>query len=220
MTIDTIEPTEARILGVLIEKAMTTPENYPLSLNAAVSGANQKSNRHPVLAVEDDEALEALEVLAEKRLAKRVFPGHSRVEKFSHTAGGRLGLNSACLAVLAELLLRGPQTLGELRTRARRMAPLDSLEQVQNAIEQLSENRLCKRVAPEPGGRAERYAQLLAPASHPIDELPPARASRPATTAAPAAATAPSATSDLEERVALLERKMRDLERQLGIGTD
>ncbi len=209
---DSLDPTEGRLLGVLIEKAMTTPEHYPLSLNAAVNAANQKSNRHPVLALEEDEVLEALENLADKSLVKRVFPGHSRVEKFSHTAGGKLGLNSTALAVLAELLLRGPQTTGELRTRARRMAPLESLEKVQEVLATLAENRLCKRVGPEPGGRAERYAQLLAPDAHPIEEGPYSAASPPASTAAPA--------SDLEERVAALEARVRDLEQRLGVVAD
>ena len=148
MTIDTISNTEARMLGVLVEKAMTTPEHYPLTLNAAVNAANQKSNRNPVLALEEDEVLEALENLVDKDLVKRVFPGHSRVEKFAHTAGGKLGLNSACLAVLAEMLLRGPQTIGELRTRARRMVQIDSLDATQEIIQQLSDARMCKRRGP------------------------------------------------------------------------
>lgn len=218
MTIETVSKTEARLLGVLLEKAMTTPEHYPLSLNAAVNAANQKSNRDPVLSLEEDDALEALEGLVDKNLAKRVFPGHSRVEKFAHTAGGKLGLNAAALAVLAELLLRGPQTTGELRTRARRMAPLDSIEAVETALGHLIDNRLCKRLPPDPGGRAERYAQLLCPDAHPLDA--PARvavlpaAERDHTGRGSADADLVAA---LAGRVADLERRMREIEEQLGL---
>lgn len=217
MTIDTISKTEARLLGVLLEKAMTTPENYPLSLNTAVNGANQKSNRHPLLSLDEDEALEALEGLVDKNLAKRVFPGHSRVEKFAHSAGGRLGLNSAALAVLAELMLRGPQTLGELRTRARRMAPLESLEFVEGVIAHLTEARLCTRLPPEPGGRAERYAQLLCPDAHPLDEPSPHSESRRADRDHGTGPADPDMMAALIERVAALERRMLDLEQQLGV---
>lgn len=219
MTIETIGKSEARLLGVLLEKAMTTPENYPLSLNAAVNAANQKSNRHPILALDEDETLEALEGLVDKNLAKRVFPGHSRVEKFAHTAGGRLGLNSAALAILAELMLRGPQTIGELRTRARRMAPLESLEFVEGVLAQLSEARLCMRLPPEPGGRAERYAQLLCPDAHPLDEPSPQSESRRADRDHGTGPTDPDMVAALTERVAALERRVLDLEQQLGVAS-
>ncbi len=205
--VETIGKNEARLLGVLIEKAMTTPEHYPLTLNAAVNAANQKSNRNPVLALEEDEVLEALENLVDGDLAKRAFPGGSRVEKFAHTAGGKLGLGSAALAVLAEMLLRGPQTAGELRTRARRMAPIDSLEQVQDVIQQLFDARLCRRFPPEPGGRAERFAQTLCP------ETAPSQASAPSATTPVAAATPPA--PDLARKVEDLERRVSELERQV-----
>jgi uncharacterized protein YceH (UPF0502 family) len=216
MSIDTISKLEARLLGVLIEKAMTTPENYPLSVNAAVNGANQKSNRDPVLDLDEDEVFDALERLVDRGLAKRVFPGHSRVEKFAHSAGAKLGLNSVCLAVLAELLLRGPQTVGELRTRARRMAPLESLEVVQETLQKLADNRLSKRLPPEPGGRAERFAQLLCPDAHPLDAPAAARA---AATAAPPDLARDGGLVELGRRVEELERRLGELERQLGIGS-
>lgn len=225
MSTDTITPIEGRLLGVLLEKAMTTPDAYPLSLNAAVNAANQKSNRHPVMSLEEDDALEALESLVEKNFAKRVFPGHSRVEKFAHTAGARLGLNSASLAVLAELLLRGPQTVGELRTRARRMAPLDSLEAVGAILHQLGEQRLCQRLPPEPGGRAERYAQTLSPDAHPLDQpaprddAPPRMPAEARPPAAEAHAVDREQFAALADRVAELERRILELEQQLGIDT-
>ena len=213
-TIETIGKNEARLLGVLIEKATTTPEHYPLTLNAAVNAANQKSNRNPVMALEEDEVLEALENLVDGNLAKRAFPGGSRVEKFAHSAGGKLGLNSAALAVLAELLLRGPQTVGELRTRARRMAPLESLDAVQQVIQQLFEARLCKRFPPEPGGRAERYAQVLSPHSQPSEAIAIAQAATQPTVVT--AASTPPPPADLERRVEDLERRLAEIEGKLN----
>src|SRR6185312_14596512 len=123
-----LTPIESRVLGVLIEKATTTPEQYPLSLNALTNGANQKNNRDPVLSVSDDEVFDAVESLREKQLAVRVDQVGSRVHKYKHTAGEILRCSGAQLAVLAELLLRGPQTQGELRGRASRMHPIATLE--------------------------------------------------------------------------------------------
>ncbi len=214
MSLEKIDKIEGRMLGVLIEKALTTPEHYPLTLNAAVNAANQKSNRNPVLSLEEDEVLEAIESLVDRDLVKRVFPGQSRVEKFAHTASGKLGLNSAAVAILAELLLRGPQTVGELRTRARRMAPIESLHQAQEILQQLADNRLCIRLPPESGGRAERFAQTLAPDAHPLD-APPEPTAAPSVRAMAPPAIPP--TPALNSRIEALERRVDDLERQLGL---
>src|SRR4051794_3838258 len=105
-----LTPNEARSLGVLIEKATTTPEQYPLSLNALTNGCNQKNNREPVLFLAEDEVFEAVEGLRNKQLAIRVDQAGSRVHKYKHTAGEALHCSASQLAVLAELLLRGPQT--------------------------------------------------------------------------------------------------------------
>src|SRR5688572_18254951 len=124
-----LTPDESRVLGVLVEKAFTTPEQYPLSLNAVVSGANQRNNRDPVLAMTDDEAFEALEGLRGKGLVVRIEAGAgSRVHRFRHNATEALRVRAGELAVLGELLLRGPQTQGELRGRASRMTPMESLD--------------------------------------------------------------------------------------------
>ena len=170
-----LTPTEARLLGVLIEKAQTTPEQYPLSLNAAVNGANQKSNRDPVLALTEDQCFEALEGLRGKGLAVRVDTPGSRVHKYRHHAADTLHARTGELAVLAELLLRGPQTLGELRGRAGRMHPLNSLEETKNLLTALTtrDEPLAKELPPSPGSRTERYAQLLCP--EPRQPLPPQR---------------------------------------------
>src|SRR3989442_895971 len=110
-----LTPDESRVLGVLIEKALTTPDQYPLSLNATVNGCNQKNNRDPVMTLDDDRVLDALESLREKGLVVRVDSPGSRVHKYRHNAGDTLHARTAELAILAEMLLRVPQTLGALR---------------------------------------------------------------------------------------------------------
>lgn len=162
---------ESRVLGVLIEKALTTPEQYPLSLNAAVNGANQKNNRDPVITMDEGRAFEALEGLRGKGLVVRSDTVGSRVNKYRHQAGEPLHVRTAELALLAELLLRGPQTLGELRGRASRMHPFESIDAVKNMLAALMtrEEPLVRQLPPLPGSRAERYAQLLCPELHPLD---------------------------------------------------
>jgi uncharacterized protein len=167
----TLNADEARVLGVLIEKATTTPEQYPLSLNAAVSGCNQKNNRDPVLTMSEDHVFDALESLREKQLVARITQAGARVHKYKHTAGETLQLRSGDLALLAELLLRGPQTLGELRGRAARMHPMQTLDEAKEYIRGLTERPepLIKEIPPAPGTRAMRYVQLLSADLHPQD---------------------------------------------------
>ena len=203
-----LSPDESRVLGVLIEKATTTPEQYPLSLNAVVNGANQKNNRDPVLAMDDGAAFEALEALRAKGLVVRVDMAGSRVNKYRHQAAEALHVRAAEVAILAELLLRGPQTLGELRGRASRMHPLESLEVVKNMLRALAERAepLVRELPPAPGSRAERYAQLLCPDLHPLD-LPAAGGA-----AAPGAvAAAPPGPGGLSQRVDRLEAEVQTL---------
>ena len=205
-----LSPDESRVLGVLIEKATTTPEQYPLSLNAVVSGANQKNNRDPVMTMEEGAAFEALEKLRAKGLVVRVDMAGSRVNRYRHQAGDALHVRQGELAVLAELLLRGPQTLGELRGRASRMHPLESLEVVRNMLRALTEREepLVRELPPLPGSRAERYVQLLCPDLHPIepDATGAGRAGE-----APAAPAAPADGQRLGERVAALEAEVQVL---------
>lgn len=205
---------ESRVLGVLIEKATTTPEQYPLSLNAVANGANQKSNRDPVLSMDEGAAFEALEGLRAKGLVVRVDMAGSRVNKYRHQAGDALHVRQGELAVLAELLLRGPQTLGELRGRASRMHPLESLDVVKNMLRALSEREepLVRELPPAPGSRAERYAQLLCPDLHPIEAA--AAAGGVVADASRADANAePHAPADqrLVQRVAALEAEVETL---------
>ena len=145
-----LTPEESRVLGVLVEKATTTPDQYPLSLNAVVNGCNQKNNRDPVLSMDEATAFDALEGLRTKGLVIRSDMAGSRVNKYRHTAGETLQVRPAELAILAELLLRGPQTLGELRGRASRMHPLESLDVVKDMLRALRDRpeRLVRELPP------------------------------------------------------------------------
>ncbi len=210
MTLDIrLDPYEARLFGVLIEKALTTPDQYPLTVNGATNGANQKSNRDPVLSLSEDEVEAALQRLERKYMARTVFPMNSRVAKYCHNGKDALNLNAAGLALLAELLMRGPQTPGDLRARAGRMAPLDSLDQLTAVLTTLIERGFVRRLPPLPGSRAERYVQLLSPDLHPLEPPPGAYAAGSA--GAPVAPAAP----DLAARVAALEAEVARLRDQL-----
>jgi uncharacterized protein YceH (UPF0502 family) len=213
---DELTPEEARALGVLIEKSATTPEQYPLSLNALTAGCNQKNNRDPVLTLTDDEVFDAVESLRGKGLVVRIEAGAgSRVHRFRHTAADKLHVRAGELAVLGELLLRGPQTQGELRGRASRMSPMDSLDVVRDMLRALGERPepLVKQIPPAPGSRAERYVQLLCPRPHPVE--------RPVNEDASPQAPAEVRSGDgLHERVERLEAEvavLRDALRRLGI---
>lgn len=222
---------EARVLGVLIEKGYTTPEQYPLSLNAATNGANQKSNRDPVSDFSEAEVTVALTGLKFKHLVGATTPAGSRVEKYRHNALERLGVDDPSLAVLAELLLRGPQTQGELRQRASRMRTIASLDELQQVLAGLTEHGLVRRLPPRPGSRAERYGELLSEASpEGAEEAAPASSPAPSSPApSPAASGSPASGSPapgdpapgdrvdlLEARVATLERQLSRLAEQLG----
>ena len=212
-----LEAYEARVLSVLVEKALTTPEQYPLTLNAVVSGANQKSNRDPVLDLSDDSVSEALDGLIDKQLARKVFPGHSRVDKFCHTGTSTLKIEIAQLAVLAELMMRGPQTPAELRARVARMVPVDSNEQLAAMLGVLEERGMIERVPAGRGFRAERVAQRLCPGLHPLDAPAPAAVQAAAEDPlAPTRAALAARLQTVEGTVERLERQLRDLAQKLG----
>lgn len=154
---------ETRILGCLMEKELTTPENYPLSLNALVSACNQKSNRDPVMSLTESELVSGLQSLGSRGLARLTTTG-GRVGKYCHSVAGKLGLAAPTRAILAELMLRGPQTVGELRNRCERMAEFSDLAAVEALLLEL---RQCGpplvATLPRLAGRKEqRYAQLFA----------------------------------------------------------
>jgi uncharacterized protein len=158
-----LTPEEARVLGSLIEKQLTTPQYYPLTLNALVAACNQSNNRNPVVSYEPATVEEALRSLKEKGLVRVVHQPGQRAPKHRHVADERLGLDTAELALLDVLLLRGPQTPGELRSRTERMHAFDSLEALEHDLERLSEREppLVRRLERQPGQKEARYEQLL-----------------------------------------------------------
>ena len=123
-----LDDAEVRILGCLVEKELTTPEYYPLSLNSLTNACNQKSNRCPVVSLDEADVSKGLEGLQEKGLARKTLTAGSRVTKYLHTILDRFDLSKQEIAILCELMLRGPQTMGELRTHAERMSPFEGLE--------------------------------------------------------------------------------------------
>jgi uncharacterized protein YceH (UPF0502 family) len=153
---------EIRVLGCLLEKELSTPENYPLSLNALLSACNQKSNRDPVMALTEAEIVAVLQSLGSRGLARLTTTG-GRVGKYCHSAD-KLGLAPEARAILAELMLRGPQTVAELRSRCERMTQFADLAQVEEALLQLQRcgPPLVARLPRQGGRKEQRYAQLFA----------------------------------------------------------
>ena len=153
---------EVRVLGCLIEKEMTTPEYYPLSLNALTNACNQKSNRDPVMALAEEDVVRALNRMRFNQLT--VVSGESsRVAKYRHLLAENMGLVPAELAIICELLVRGPQTVGELRTRCERMYPFPDLNAVEDALGELIEREhpLVVRLPRQPGRKEARNAHLF-----------------------------------------------------------
>jgi uncharacterized protein YceH (UPF0502 family) len=188
---------ELRVLGSLIEKQRTTPDQYPLTLNALRLACNQATNREPVVDYDDATIRDALQRLAHRGWTRLASGPGSRVAKYRHLFDEALQLVPAELALLTVLMLRGPQTAGELRTRAERLRPFQSVPEVESTLEQLAERGLVERRAKRPGEREERWAQLLGAESAPSVE--------------PAAAPA----DGLEARVAALEETVAELRRRL-----
>jgi len=211
MPMISLSANECRILGVLVEKAQTTPQQYPLTLNALVNGANQKNNRDPITNLNEEQVMQTLDDLRAKGLAREVMLSGSRVEKFRHVAREVLEVDTNQLVILTELLLRGPQTIGELRGRASRMHPLESTEIVKNILDCLMSRPepLIRELPPLPGDRAPRYAQLLCPNLHPLDAPPvSARSDTPR-------AESPADDIDLVARVQHLENELAQLRAQV-----
>ena len=207
---------EARVIGSLIEKQITTPEQYPLSLNALVLACNQKSNRDPVLELSVQAVQELIDALSRKHLVIEKSGFGSRVPKyqqrFCNTEFGALQFTPQERAIVCELLLRGPQTPGELRTRASRMAPFSDVIEVETALDSLAQDPAGPRVvqlAREPGRRDSRYAHLFSGEVHAVPSEPgvSARAAEPSHQDAPASLT---------ERVSALEQQVDDLRAELA----
>lgn len=159
---------EARVLGCLIEKEMTTPEYYPLSLNALTNACNQKSNRDPVMILDETEVVRSLDALRFQGLAMQAASDGGRVPKYQHNLRQKFYLEPEELAILCELLLRGPQTVGELRSRCERMHPFTSLEAVEEVLHLLATRKqpLLTKLERQPGRKENRFAHLLCGEPH------------------------------------------------------
>jgi len=203
--------TEVRVLGSLIEKDITTPEYYPLSLNALVNACNQKSNRDPVMQLDEDAVRDALEVLQQQRVAGPARGADSRVTKYEQRLQEVFNFTRPEIAVLCVLLLRGPQTPGELRGRAERLHRFEALEDVQSALQKLMQREppLAKILPRQPGTKKSRYAHLLAGDVVVVEET-----SQVGALAGPNTADAERIVR-LEEEVAELRREFSEIKDQL-----
>ena len=161
---------EARVLGALLEKEITTPAYYPLSLNSLINACNQKSNRDPVMNLDEDSVRDALRTLHDNSLARSVSAADSRVTKYEHRLQEVFNFDRHEAALFCELLLRGPQTTGELRMRAGRMHEFDDLSEAQSALQRLMnrEPPLVKVLARQPGTKESRYIHLLSDDAKPV----------------------------------------------------
>lgn len=202
---------EARVLGCLVEKEITTPEYYPLSLNALVHACNQKSNRDPLMNLDEDAVRTALRALGELALA-RSASGDSRVAKYEHRLADTFNFTRPETAVLCELLLRGPQTPGELRSHAERMHPFEDLSVVQSSLKHLIEREppLVKLLPRQPGNKEARYVHLLS-GDVELRDTPAIREA-----AASSSAGESSRMTDLENEVAGLQKEIADLKSQFA----
>jgi len=207
-----LNETEARVLGALLEKEITTPDYYPLSLNALVNACNQKSNRDPVTNLDEDSVRSALRALHDNSLARSVSAADSRVTKYEHRLQEAFNLDRREAAIFCELLLRGPQTPGELRSRVERMHHFDDLNEVQSALQHLMsrEPALVKVLARHPGTKESRYLHLLSGDVEPASSL--------AVRETPAVAGRENAdkVSRLESEVAELRKDILDLKQQFA----
>ena len=213
---------EARIIGCLIEKQITTPDQYPLSLNALVNACNQKSNREPVMALDESTVQRAVDELTRKHLLLERSGFGSRVAKYRHcfcnTEFGTLKFDPQELAIVCELLLRGPQMPGELRSRASRLASFTDVSEVEAILERLSkrdEGPCVSRLAREPGRRESRYAHLFG--GEIAEQVDTVRIrAPPATLSGTSAPVMPKPAPELEERLTRLEQEFEALRAELS----
>lgn len=192
---------EVRILGCLIEKEAATPDNYPLSLNALTSACNQLSNREPVMSLGEDRVKWAVNSLRQQSLVRAIQPSDARVMKFQHLLAEKLDLDQPALAVLCVLMLRGPQTLGEIRTRTTRLAEFTSVADVEAAVSGLITRDFVVEMTRRPGQKETRYAHLL---------------SGPPSDAPPEAKVEIAAQDPRQDRIAELEASLDEVRRELA----
>ena len=200
---------EARVLGALIEKEVTTPEYYPLSLNALVNACNQRSNREPVMNLDEDDVRQALHGLEDDRLAGRARSADGRVSKYEHWLGEVFNFSRAETALICVLLLRGPQTPGELRGRTERIHRFDEIGDVTAGLQKLMEREpaLVAVLPRQPGTKESRYAHLLAGG---VESIAAAQAETPRASESSAESAA------YEERIAQLESTVAELRQEMS----
>ena len=198
---------EARVLGALIEKEVTTPDYYPLSLNALGNACNQRSNREPVMSLDEDDLRQALNGLERKHLAGRARSSDGRVTKYEHWLGEAFNFSRAETALMCVLLLRGPQTPGELRGRTERLHTFDEVSDVLAGLQKLMEREppLAALLPRQPGTKESRYAHLL---SGPVESI--------ALPAAERAAELPIVNPAHEERITQLEATVEELRQEVA----
>jgi uncharacterized protein YceH (UPF0502 family) len=209
--VDFLSDVEVRVLGALIEKDITTPDYYPLSLNALVNACNQKNNRDPVMALGEDAVRAALDSLQGQRLAGPARGADSRVTKYEHRLQEVFNFDRREIAILCVLLLRGAQTPGELRGRAERMYRFEELEDVVGTLERLSQREpaLVAMLPRQPGTKESRYMHLLSGTVESVPLIPragdaefhPAESGR---------------LGRLEDEVVALRKELTEVQRQLG----
>jgi hypothetical protein len=202
---------QARVLGALVEKEVTTPDYYPLSLNALISACNQRNNREPVMTLDEDDVRQALHGLEDKGLAGRARSADGRVAKYEHWLGEAFNFSRAETALLCVLLLRGPQTPGELRGRTERLFPFDEIADVLAGLQKLIDRdpSLAAQLPRQPGTKEARYAHLLCGPVESIAVPIAASLTEPSRTAAPAA------NSIDQDRIAQLEATVEELRGQV-----
>jgi uncharacterized protein len=205
---------EVRVLGSLIEKDITTPDYYPLSLNALVNACNQKNNRDPVMTLDENAVRDALSSLQEKRMAGPTSGADSRVTKYEHRLQEVFNFDRREIALVCVLLLRGPQTPGELRGRAERMYRFETLDDVQSALQKLMERQpqLVRVLPRQPGTKESRYTHLFS--GNYIPETATAGESSSSETELPP--TSHDRIANLEVAVSTLRSEVEDLRRQLA----
>jgi uncharacterized protein len=201
---------EIRVLGCLIEKQRTTPDVYPLTLNALRLACNQSTNRDPVVQYDENTIRSGIERLVQRKWATLASWSNRRSMKYRHTLDGALGLSDAEISVLAVLMLRAAQTPGELKTRTERLHPFVDMGELARTLDGLIERRLVVRLDRRPGQREERYAHLLGaeeerPPPEPADETAPP----------PERAPAPPVGDGDAERIARIERQLAELRSEI-----
>jgi hypothetical protein len=203
-----LDDTEVRILGCLIEKEMTTPEYYPLSLNSLTNACNQKTNRNPVVSYDQAVVEEGVESLQYKGLAIKTHTTGSRVTKYLHAVLDKFDLSRQELAILCEFMLRGPQTVGEIRTHAERMSPSENLEEVEEALQRLMnyDPPLAVKLPRETGRKECRHTHLFSGSV--------AHDFRPEPVASPV--TAQQRITILEEEIAKIRNELEELKQALS----